>query len=133
MSGTPMDDCDAGAPQRGGCRMEWNSARRQAEADAQIAVATLDLERQPLALAAPAMRPVGDPAKRRQAGGVEFLGGRARHPPARLHLDYAALRRFRSAKTVLGVWQTRGVREIPAAGKGERGRPQRRPEGDWCP
>src|SRR5260221_13988715 len=98
MSGTPMDDCDAGAPQRGGCRMEWNSARRQAEADAQIAVATLDLERQPLALAAPAMRPVGDPAERRQAGGVEFLGGGARHPPPRLDPADAAPRPFGDAQ-----------------------------------
>src|SRR5260370_33200943 len=68
------------------------SARREAEADPESAVAALDVEAQPLALALPGMFAVGRPAELRQACRVEMLDGGAGHLAARLDLDDAALR-----------------------------------------
>src|SRR5713101_923445 len=93
-----------------------SSARRQAEADAQVAVAALDGEAQPLALAAPAMVPLGDPAEGGQAGEVESLHRCARHLAARLDLDDAALRLVEDDESALLVAQTGHQRHILSAG-----------------
>src|SRR5256885_16739040 len=91
-------------------------ARCQAEADAQIAVMPRDRELQPLAVAAPAMGAIGDPAERRQAGGVEFLRRSARHLAARLDLDDTALRLVEDDEHALLVAQPRHQRDILCAG-----------------